>query len=245
MFLLTVGGVCWPHTLLFAAKVDASRYVRWYHWMGTDSNICVDTDIRVNETLRNGVRCTGMLACESFFFLLLEGEITITRCTLVARMMKRGPPLGIAPVSMMHSLEMMIDSLPFSTVSPPPSLLLLFIKLSGSKWSALPFWASGHCLLKVGGGMFASRFPLPRWKSTGLQKLCVSGCHLQRFYSVTLSVQSHLEPVEAHEQTPIWSGASISSHSLESLTCMCVCASLISASCPVRRCCSFQAMYVI
>lgn len=123
MFLLTVGGVCWPHTLLFAAKVDASRYVRWYHWMGTDSNICVDTDIRVNETLRNGVRCTGMLACESFFFLLLEGEITITRCTLVARMMKRGPPLGIAPVSMMHSLEMMIDSLPFSTVSPPVTCL--------------------------------------------------------------------------------------------------------------------------
>lgn len=70
--------------------------------------------------------------------------------------------------------------------------------------------------------MFASRFPLPRWKSTSLQKLCVSGCHLRSFYSVTLSVQSHLEPVEAHEQALIWSAASISSHSLESLTCMCV-----------------------
>lgn len=123
---------------------------------------------------------------------------------------------------------------------------LSFIKLSGSKWSALPFSASVHCLLKIGGGMFASRFPLPWWKSTGLQKLCVSGCHPCRTYSVTLSVQSHLEPVEAHEQAPIWSEASVFFHSLEPLTCMCVCItdfSLLSCKTMVahfRQCMSFK-----
>lgn len=156
-------------------------------------------------------------------------------------MMECGPSLGTAAVSMMHSLEMMIDSLPFNTVSPTSLACLLiviaflsFIKLSGSKWSALPFSASVHCLLKIGGGMFASRFPLPRWKSTGLQKLCVSGRHLRRFYSVTLSVQSHLEPVEAHEQAPIWSEASIFL-TVWSLLGICVCALLISVSRPVSQ----------
>lgn len=146
--------------------------------------------------------------------------------------MKRGPSWGTAAVSMMCSLEMMIDSLPFNTVSPtsPACLLIVitflsFIRLSGSKWSALPFSALVHCLLKIGGGMFASR--VPRWKSTGLQKLCVSGCHVRRFYSATLSVKSHLEPAEANELLfllTVWS-----------LLPVCVRALLISASCPVRQ----------
>lgn len=55
----------WLCTLVFTARVDVSACVRWCVWLGTDSNSCGNTDIRMNKTCWNDVHCTGMRTSES------------------------------------------------------------------------------------------------------------------------------------------------------------------------------------
>lgn len=58
----------------------------------------VSADIGVNQRWKNEVHCTGMLRCESTF-KLTGGEITVTQCTLVVHMMKRGSLFGTADIN--------------------------------------------------------------------------------------------------------------------------------------------------